>query len=112
VLKWRGSYAPVGVASEGKLEEVFFVPRSTRFSVMIGNRGFFPDVLARDGREETLRVLRNEGYERVCLTPEDAKSGSMETLPDARRCADPLRQHGDKIDDVHISLPVLVTSPP
>ena len=27
------------------------------FGVIIGNRGFFPDVLARDGREEILRVL-------------------------------------------------------
>ena len=27
------------------------------FGVIIGNRGFFPDVLARDGREEILREI-------------------------------------------------------
>ena len=31
------------------------------FGVIIGNRGFFPDILARDGREEILRVLEKEG---------------------------------------------------
>src|SRR6266849_10325083 len=37
------------------------------FGVIIGNRGFFPDVLARDGREEILRVLAEQGHKAVCL---------------------------------------------
>ena len=49
--------------------------KSTTFGVIIGNRGFFPDVLARDGREEILRVLEKEGYGSVCLTPQDTKFG-------------------------------------
>jgi L-fucose isomerase-like protein len=73
--------------------------------VIIGNRGFFPDVLARDGREEILRVLEKEGYGSVCLTPQDTKFGSVETLQDARKCADLFRQHADGIDGVLVSLP-------
>ena len=31
---------------------------ATTLGVIVGNRGFFPDVLARDGLEEVSRVLR------------------------------------------------------
>ena len=79
--------------------------KSTTFGVIIGNRGFFPDVLARDGREEILRVLEKEGYGSVCLTPQDSKFGSVETLQEARKCADLFRQHRDEIDGVLVSLP-------
>ena len=36
--------------------------KSATFGVIIGNRGFFPDILARDGREEILRVLEQQGF--------------------------------------------------
>jgi L-fucose isomerase-like protein len=79
--------------------------KRTTFGVIIGNRGFFPDVLARDGREEILRVLEKEGYGSICLTPQDTKFGSVETLQDARKCAELFRQQGDEIDGVLVSLP-------
>ncbi|MFZ0964446.1 MAG: L-fucose/L-arabinose isomerase family protein [Terriglobia bacterium] len=79
--------------------------KSATFGVIIGNRGFFPAVLARDGREEILRVLEKEGYGSVCLTPQDSKFGAVETLQEARKCADLFRQHRDEIDGVLISLP-------
>jgi L-fucose isomerase-like protein len=75
------------------------------FGVIIGNRGFFPDVLARDGREEILRALAEQGHKAFCLTPEESKFGSVETFADARRCADLFREHGDEIDGVLVSLP-------
>jgi len=75
------------------------------FGVIIGNRGFFPDVLARDGREEILRVLSELGHKAFCLTPEESKFGSVETFADARRCADLFRSHADEIDGVLVSLP-------
>jgi L-fucose isomerase-like protein len=77
----------------------------TTFGVIVGNRGFFPDVLARDGREEVLRVLEKAGYGAICLTPQDTKFGSVETLQDARKCADLFRQHRDEIDGVLVTLP-------
>ncbi len=77
----------------------------TTFGVIIGNRGFFPAILARDGREEILRVLAQQGYETVCLTPQDTKFGAVETLQESRRCADLFRQHREAIDGILVSLP-------
>ena len=75
------------------------------FGVIVGNRGFFPDVLARDGRQEVLSVLAAQGYNAICLTPDDTKFGSVETLSDARKCADLFKQHRDEIDGVLVTLP-------
>ncbi|HEV2495172.1 MAG TPA: L-fucose/L-arabinose isomerase family protein [Terriglobia bacterium] len=77
----------------------------TTFGVIVGNRGFFPAVLARDGRAEVLRVLEQEGYKTVCLAPEDTKFGAVETLQDARRCADLFNQHRESIDGIVVTLP-------
>ncbi len=77
----------------------------TTFGVIIGNRGFFPAVLARDGREETLRTLAKEGFKTVCLTPEETKFGSVETLQDARKCAELFKKHAGEIDGILVSLP-------
>jgi L-fucose isomerase-like protein len=79
--------------------------QKTTLGVIVGNRGFFPDILARDGRGEILRVLEAGGYGAVCLTPEDTKFGAVETLADAQRCADLFKRHGDEIDGVIVTLP-------
>ena len=75
------------------------------FGVIVGNRSFFPDALCRDGRAEVLRVLAEEGFEAVCLSPEQTKFGSVETLQDARKCAELFREHRDAIDGIIIALP-------
>jgi L-fucose isomerase-like protein len=75
------------------------------FGVIIGNRGFFPDILARDGREEILRLLAREGYKAICLTPKETKFGSVETLKDARKCAHLFKKHAEEIDGILVSLP-------
>ena len=75
------------------------------FGVIVGNRGFFPDVLARDGREEILRVLAAQGHEAVCLTPEQSKFGAVETHEEAKRCAAMFRAANDRIEGVIVSLP-------
>ncbi len=78
---------------------------TTTLGVIIGNRGFFPDILAREGREEVLQVLKQEGYKAVCLTPEETKYGSVETLSDAQKCADLFKKHREEIDGILVSLP-------
>src|SRR5208337_4022936 len=78
---------------------------ATTFGVIIGNRGFFPAILARDGREEVLRTLEQQGYKSICLTPQETKYGSVETLQDSRKCAELFKQHGDEIDGILVSLP-------
>src|SRR5947207_1206404 len=77
----------------------------TTLGVIIGNRGFFPDILARDGHEEVLRVLAERGYKTVCLTPEETKFGAVESLQDARKCADLFKRHAGEIDGILVSLP-------
>jgi L-fucose isomerase-like protein len=78
---------------------------ATTLGVIVGNRGFFPDALARDGRKEILNVLKEEGYKTICLNTRDTKHGAVETLAEARKCADMFKAHRDKIDGVLITLP-------
>src|SRR6202171_56203 len=73
--------------------------------VIIGNRGFFPTVLARDGREEILRVLAAQGHEAICLTPQQSKHGAVEMHEEAKRCAAMFRGASDRIEGVIVSLP-------
>ena len=41
------------------------------FGVIVGNRGFFPDHLAKSGHGEIVRVLEAAGYGVVILSAED-----------------------------------------
>jgi L-fucose isomerase-like protein len=73
--------------------------------LIVGNRGFFPDHLAKSGREEVLRVLSGAGMDVVALTPEESKYGAVETREESRRCADLFRRNRDRIDGVIVTLP-------
>jgi len=73
--------------------------------VIVGNRGFFPDHLAKEGREEMLAVLEKAGIKAITLTPEQSKFGSVETHDDAIRCGDLFRAHRDEIDGIIVTLP-------
>ncbi len=73
--------------------------------VIVGNRGFFPDHLAKSGREEMLRVLQSAGIDVVALTSEESKYGAVETREESRRCADLFKKNRDRIDGIIVSLP-------
>jgi L-fucose isomerase-like protein len=73
--------------------------------VIIGNRGFFPDQLAKSGREEMIQALAKAGMDSIVLGPEDSKHGAVETHEEAKRCAALFKKHSDKIDGVIVSLP-------
>lgn len=73
--------------------------------LIVGNRGFFPDHLAKDGREEMIKVLEDSGIEVVAVQPEETKYGAIETHAEARKCADLFRSRADDIDGVIVSLP-------
>ena len=79
--------------------------RKQTFGIIVGNRGFFPDHLAKTGREEMIAALQNAGYNSVVLSPEDSKHGAVETRPEAARCAALFKQHRDEIDGVIVTLP-------
>jgi len=73
--------------------------------VIVGNRGFFPDELAKTGREEILQSLQKAGMEVVALGPEQSKYGAVETHEEAKRCAELFRASSGRIDGVIVSLP-------
>ncbi|MTJ82727.1 MAG: fucose isomerase [Telmatospirillum sp.] len=73
--------------------------------VIVGSRGFFPDHLARSGREEMVRVLTSADIDVVVLDPDQTVHGAVQTAEDARRCAELFRANSDRIDGVIITLP-------
>jgi L-fucose isomerase-like protein len=77
----------------------------TILGVIVGNRGFFPDVLAKDGRKNILDVLKSNGFGSVCLSMKDTKYGAVETFEDAKKCAALFRTNADKIDGIIVALP-------
>jgi len=87
-------------------------PKKMTMGLIVGNRGFFPDHLAKSGREEVLRVLGAAGIDVVALTPEESKYGAVETREESRRCADLFRRNRDRIDGVIVTLPNFAKSAP
>jgi L-fucose isomerase-like protein len=79
--------------------------RTLTMGVIVGNRGFFPDHLAKSGREEMTRALQDAGIEPVCLTPEESKYGAVETREDSRHCAELFQRNRERIDGVVVALP-------
>jgi L-fucose isomerase-like protein len=73
--------------------------------LIVGNRGFFPDHLAKSGREEMLKVLAGAGIDVVALTAEESKYGAVETREESRHCAELFKKHREKIDGVIVTLP-------
>lgn len=81
------------------------ITRPTTLGVIVGNRGFFPSHLCSTGRTDALAALEREGIRAVALGPDDTAYGSVETLADARACADLFRSQREAIDGVLVTLP-------
>ena len=79
--------------------------RKTTLGVIVGNRGFFPSHLCESGRKAMLQVLKDEGFAVVVLPQSAWQFGSVESLADARACADLFKKSADKIDGVLVTLP-------
>ena len=77
----------------------------TTLGVIVGNRGFFPSHLCKEGRETVLRVLEEEGIKPICLTPEDTDYGSVVSWTDSKKCAELFKRHADEIDGILVTLP-------
>ena len=73
--------------------------------VVVGNRGFFPDHLARSGREEMIAAVERAGAVPVVLGPDDSKYGAVETREESRKCAALFAAHRDAIDGIIVTLP-------
>jgi len=79
--------------------------KKTTFGVIVGNRGFFPDVLAKQGRKDILEVLKKNGFGSVALSMQQTKYGSVETFDDAKKCAALFAENSRKIDGIIVTLP-------
>ena len=79
--------------------------KKTTFGVIIGNRGFFPDALAKEGRKNILEVLKKNGFNSVALSMQETKYGAVETFEDAKKCADLFASNADKINGIIVTLP-------
>ncbi|MBN1556864.1 MAG: L-fucose/L-arabinose isomerase family protein [Lentisphaerae bacterium] len=79
--------------------------RKTVLGLVVGNRGFFPDHLCREGRETMLKVLKRAGLGVVTLGPEDTPFGSVETREEAKTCAELFRRRAARIDGILVTLP-------
>src|ERR1700723_1929708 len=79
--------------------------RKMVMGLIVGNRGFFPDHLAKSGREEMIRALQSAGMDVVALTPEESKYGAVETREESRRCAELFKKNCERIDGIIVTLP-------
>ena len=79
--------------------------RKMTFGVIVGNRGFFPDHLAKTGREEIISVLEAAGARAIVLGPEQSKYGAVETYTEAQHCAELFKKHAEEIDGIILTLP-------
>src|ERR1700730_5065448 len=81
------------------------MPRQMTIGRIVGNRGFFPDHLAKEGREEMIAVLEAAGVRVIAPTPEETKYGAVETREESRKCAALFRAHLDELDGIIVTLP-------
>lgn len=79
--------------------------RPITLGVIVGNRGFFPHHLATEGRETILRTLDEAGIQAIVPNVGATGYGAIESLAEARQCAEVFRQHGDQIDGIIVTLP-------
>jgi len=79
--------------------------RKVTMGLIVGNRGFFPDHLAKSGREEMIQALQKAGMEVIALRTEQSKYGAVETHDEAKRCAELFRSKADAIDGIIVTLP-------
>jgi L-fucose isomerase-like protein len=79
--------------------------RKMTMGLIVGNRGFFPDHLAKTGREEMSQALQKAGMDVVALAPEQSKYGAVETHEEAKRCAELFRSQSSVIAGVIVTLP-------
>jgi L-fucose isomerase-like protein len=79
--------------------------RKMAMGLIVGNRGFFPDHLAKTGRDEMIQVLEKAGIDVIVLGTEESKHGAVETYEEAKRCAALFKSKADAIDGVIVTLP-------
>ena len=75
------------------------------FGVIISNRSFFPDHLARTAREKLMAAMEQWGHQVIALSPEDTCLGQTMTYEEAKKCAALFRAHSYEIEGIIVCLP-------
>ena len=79
--------------------------RKMTMGLIVGNRGFFPDHLAKDGREEMIKAF-GAGMDAVVAHARGlSKYGAVETREEAQKCAALFQANRDRIDGIIVTLP-------
>jgi L-fucose isomerase-like protein len=79
--------------------------KSTTFGLIVGTRGFFNPALAAEGRRQLLATLDKLGYHYVIPAEDATPNGAIESLADAKICADLFQERRQDIDGVIVVLP-------
>ncbi|HEY3933069.1 MAG TPA: hypothetical protein VGL65_00475, partial [Gemmatimonadales bacterium] len=79
--------------------------RVTTFGLLVGNRGFFPQHLAQEGRKEMLAALEAGGFRVVVIDANETRHGAIESRDEAKACAACFRDARDVIDGIIVTLP-------
>jgi len=79
--------------------------KKTTFGIIVGNRGFFPDALAKQGRKDILNVVAKNGFNSVAPSMQQTKYGTIETFEDAKKCAALFAGNCEEIDGIIVTLP-------
>ncbi|MHA1146100.1 MAG: L-fucose/L-arabinose isomerase family protein [Candidatus Helarchaeota archaeon] len=91
------------------IDEMNGISRKVRdfltFGVIVGNRAFFPDILAKQGRKDIIQTLQEMGHALVILDENEGTFGTVQTHQDARKCADLFKNNREKIDGIIVTLP-------
>ncbi|MDR1137233.1 MAG: hypothetical protein LBK91_02815, partial [Synergistaceae bacterium] len=82
-----------------------FMERKVTFGVIIGVRAFFNPALSGGDRRDVLELLKRLGYGAVITDTSETASGAIETLSDAKLCAELFKRRRDEIDGVIVLLP-------
>jgi L-fucose isomerase-like protein len=81
------------------------IEKKTTFGLIVGTRGFFNPALAAEGRQQLLAKLDQLGYNYVIPPEKATPNGAIETLADARICAELFQENRKKIDGIIVVLP-------
>jgi L-fucose isomerase-like protein len=75
------------------------------FGLIIANRGFFPEILIQEGREQIIKYFNDNGYNIITLSTEDSKLGAVSNLEEAQKCSNLFDNYRKEIDGIILTLP-------
>ena len=81
------------------------IKQELTFGVIVGTRSCFSAELARLGRQQLLERIQAAGHRSLILPAAETPTGAIETLADARKCAEFLSQHRKELDGLIVCLP-------